>query len=396
MTHKARAHALLGASGADRWINCPPSARQGEHMAEKSSEYAKAGTVAHELSELHLRRRLLPCNAKQREELEAQIKTYQTNHYYNVEMERAVNDYIAFVEKRFIEIKSHSGDVRIQLEERLDYTEWVPEGFGTGDVVLVADGVMEIIDLKYGKGVPVRAEGNTQLRLYALGAWGEHNWLYSIDEVHMTIVQPRLDNISTATLSIDELLEWAENIVKPAAALAYAGKGEYQPGSHCRWCKIKGNCRARADENMKAIAHEFQDPARLSYEEIGSILFIAEKLKNWATDVEHYAFEQAKAGKPIPQWKLVEGRSNRIITDKEQATKRLLDAGFEDNNLFKPRELEGLSKLEKQIRKKELADILTGLITKPVGKPVLVPETDKRPALNSVETDFTNIDMEVY
>jgi hypothetical protein len=395
--HAERAHALLGASKADQWINCPPSARQQESIPDKRSEYADEGTAAHELSELILRRRLTPCNLAERKRLEKAISVFKTiNRYYGPEMEDAVGAYVEVVEERFMAAKSRSADAVILLEERLDFTEWVPDGYGTGDVVLISDGVLEVIDLKYGKGVPVSAIGNSQLRLYGLGAWANWNYLYSIHEVSMTIVQPRLDSVSTDTLPLGELIEWAETVVKPAAALADAGEGEFKSGSHCRWCKVKGNCRARAEENMKAIAYEFQDPALLSLDEIGGILHVAEQLKAWAKDVEDYAFEQAKKGERIPSWKLVEGRSNRSITDKEAARAALEAAKIDAAKYLKPQELLGIGDLEKKIGKKELAALLDGLIVKPPGKPVLVPETDKRPELNSVENDFAGeeFDME--
>lgn len=390
MTHQERAHALLGASGAERWLNCPPSAKLCEHMADTSNVHSDTGVAAHELAEALLRRRILPCNSKQRKELDAKIEACKANKYYDAEMERLIGEYVTFVAERFSEMKARTGDVLVKLEESLDYAEWVPEGFGTGDVVLVADGTIEIIDLKYGNRL-VCAENNPQLRLYALGAWSAYNWLYDINEVRMTIVQPRRDNISAATMSVEDLLEWAETEVKPKALLAYEGKGEYKAGSHCQWCKAKGNCRARADENMKVLAQEFKEPALLSNEEIGSVLFIAEQLKAWATDVEKYALEQARSGNPIPQWKLVEGGSKRFITDKEQAINILLDAGFDENNVLKPRELEGIGKLEKQIGKKKLTELLAGYIVKPAGAPTLVPETDARPELNSIEADFQNM-----
>lgn len=394
--HAERAHALLGASGADRWINCPPSARLQESIPDKRSEFADEGTAAHELSELILRRRLTPCNAAERKKLDKSIADFKkTNSYYGPEMEDAVAAYVEVVEEHFMAAKARSSDAVILLEERLDFTEWVPDGYGTGDVVLISDGMLEVIDLKYGKGVPVSAIGNPQLRLYGLGAWANWNYLYSINEVSMTIVQPRLDSVSTDTLPLGELIEWAEVVVKPAAALADAGEGGFLPGSHCRWCKVKGNCRARADENMQALAYEFQDPALLSMDEIGSILFVAEQLKVWAKDVEEYAFDQAKAGARIPSWKLVEGRSNRSITDKAAARKALESAELEDDKYLKPQELLGIGDLEKKIGKKELASLLDGLIVKPPGKPVLVPETDKRPELNSVDQDFAGEDFEV-
>ncbi|WP_338841962.1 DUF2800 domain-containing protein [Paenibacillus glucanolyticus] len=394
--HAERAHALLGASKADQWINCPPSARLQESIHDKRSEFADEGTAAHELSELILRRRLTPCNAAERKRLDKAVEDFKKNNsYYGPEMEDAVAAYVEAVEEHFMAAKARSSDAVILLEERLDFTEWVPDGYGTGDVVLISDGVLEVIDLKYGKGVPVSAIGNPQLRLYGLGAWSNWNYLYSINEVSMTIVQPRLDSVSTDTLPLGELIEWAEVVVKPAAALADAGEGGFLPGSHCRWCKVKGNCRARADENMKALAYEFQDPALLSMDEIGSVLFVAEQLKVWAKDVEEYAFGQAKAGARIPSWKLVEGRSNRSITDKAAARKALESAELEAEKYLKPQELLGIGDLEKKIGKKELASLLDGLIVKPPGKPVLVPETDKRPELNSVDQDFAGEEFEV-
>lgn len=393
--HAERAHALLSASGASRWINCPPSARLTEHIPDTRSEYANEGTAAHEFSEILLRRSLYPCNSAERKRFAGALQMFMsTNPYYGAEMENAIRDYVDVVNERFMEAKARSSDAVVLLEERLDYSEWVPDGYGTGDVVLISDGVLEIIDLKYGKGVPVSAVGNSQMRLYALGAWSAYSYLYDIQEIRMTIVQPRLDSVSTDSLQVDELLEWADTVVKPAAALADAGEGEFKSGDHCRWCKVKANCRARADENMNAISHEFKDPALMDNEEIGSILYITEQLKAWAKDVEEYAFAQAKAGNKIPQWKLVEGRSNRVITDKAAARLALEASGLEAEKYLKPQELLGIGDLEKYFGKKELAALLAGLIIKPPGKPVLVPESDKRPELNSIEEDFADIDME--
>ncbi|ASJ54230.1 hypothetical protein BP422_12135 [Brevibacillus formosus] len=392
--HAERAHALLSASGASRWINCPPSARLTEHIPENRSEYANEGTAAHELSEILLSRSLYPCNSKERKRMADLLEQFKaTNPYYGPEMENAVQDYVDVVNERFMEAKSRSSAALVLLEERLDYSEWVPDGYGTGDVVLISDVVLEVIDLKYGKGVPVSAVGNPQIRLYALGAWSAYGYLYDIQEVRMTIVQPRLDSVSSDTMSIEELTEWAESVVKPAATLADAGEGEFKAGDHCRWCKVKANCRARADENMKALAHEFKDPALLDNEEIGSILYITEQLKAWAKDVEDYAFEQAKKGNKIPQWKLVEGRSNRVITDKAAARFSFEIADVDMDKYLKPQELLGIGDMEKNIGKKELAKLLDGLIFKPQGKPVLVPETDKRPELNSIDGDFADEDF---
>lgn len=393
--HAERAHALLSASGASRWINCPPSARLQEHIPDTRSEYADEGTAAHELAELKLRLELTYLNIKERVELEKIVGEFKSNPYFGSEMENAIQEYVEVVGERFMEAKDRSSDAVLLLEERLDFSEWVPDGFGTGDVVIISDGVMEIADLKYGKGVPVSAVENPQMKLYALGAWSAFNYLYSIDEIRMTIIQPRLDSVSTYSLSVEDLLDWAENVVKPAADSAFCGEGEFKAGDHCRWCKVKATCRARAEENMKAISYEFRDPALLSMEEIGSLLYVADQLKAWVKDVEDYAFEQAKNGVKIPQWKLVEGRSSRSISDKHAVMTILENAEIDSEKYLKPQELLGIGELEKRIGKKELSSLIGGLIVKPPGKPTLVPETDKRPELNSIESEFENIDMDV-
>ncbi|MTI56128.1 DUF2800 domain-containing protein [Geosporobacter ferrireducens] len=389
----AGGHALLGASKAHQWINCPPSARLQENIQEKPSQYAEQGTAAHELAEIKLKRNLLPCNSADRKKLDKQLEKFKVNGLYDSEMENAIQEYVDHVGERLMEARARSEDAVLLLEEKLDFTEWVPEGFGTGDVVMISDGVMEIIDLKYGKGKPVSAYDNPQIRLYALGAWNAFNFLYDIEEVRMTIIQPRLDSITTDTMTVDELLEWAETVVKPAAKLAFAGEGEYRSGDHCQWCKVNGNCRARADENMKALEYEFKDPALLSNDEVGSILFIAQQLKAWAKDIEDYAQEQALKGEKIPQWKLVEGRSNRTITDKDKAIEVLKSAGYKEGQYYKPKELITLGELEKLVGKKNFGTVMGDLVIKPPGKPVLVPETDKRPELNSIENDFESEDF---
>lgn len=391
--HATRAHALLGASKADQWINCPPSARAQEGIPDKRSEYADEGTAAHELSELIIERTLFPCNSATRKRLDTAIKKFKSeNKYYNSQMEESVQRYVDVVAEKFTEAKAKSVDAQLLIEQRLDFSEWVPEGYGTGDVCIIADGALEIIDLKYGKGVMVSAVSNPQLRLYGLGAWTIYNLLYAIDVVRMTIVQPRLDSVSTDELPIDDLLAWAREIVVPAAALADAGEGDFKSGSHCKWCKIKANCRARADENMKLLAYEFKESNLLTLEEIGSILPIAEQLTAWAKDVQEYAFDQAKRGSKIPHHKLVEGRSNRSISDKELAMQKFAEAGVQES-LYIKRDLYGITDLESKVGKKEVAAAIGDLIIKPPGKPVLVSETDKRQELNSVAGDFANEDF---
>lgn len=402
--HAERAHALLGASKAEQWINCPPSARLQESIPDTRSEYAEEGTLAHELSEIKLRRILFPCDSKERKRLDKAMETIKKQTFsrqgeeiliYGPEMEDATQDYVELVIERYMEARNRSADAVILLEERLDYTEWVPEGFGTGDTVIIADGVLEVIDLKYGKGVPVSAIGNPQLRLYGLGAWFAYSYLYDIREIRITISQPRLDSVSTDSLSVEDLLNWAETIVKPAAELAFKGEGKCRAGDHCKWCKVKGNCRARADENMEALEYEFKEPALLTNEEIGPMLYIADRLKTWAKDIEDYAFGQALKGENIPSWKLVEGRSKRIITDQEKLVAAFLTANIDKDKYLKPQELYGITDLEKKIGKKEFKALAGDLVIKPPGKPVLVPETDKREELNSVDGDFAGEEFEV-
>lgn len=384
VAHSGRAHALLGASKAPQWLNCTPSARIQDGIEDTPSEFAEEGTVAHELSEIKLRQYLEVNNSKRREKLAQDLEKIKANKYYSAEMDEHTEEYKTIVSERFMDAKSRSSDAIIQFESRLDFSEWVPDGFGTGDVTIIADSVMEIIDLKYGKGVAVSAENNSQMRLYALGAISEYGFLYDIQTVRMTIIQPRLDSISTDEMSVEDLLKWADEIVRPKAILAAAGDGDFVPGDHCRWCKVNATCRARAEVNLEMAKYEFQDPPLLSIEEIGEILYRADALQKWASDISKYAFEQAeKLGVKIPGWKLVEGRSNRTYTDKQAVADTLIIEGCEEDAIYKPRDILGITDMEKMLGKKLFSDLLEGLVIKPSGKPVLVSEEDKRPELNS-------------
>lgn len=384
--HAKRGHALLSASGASRWISCPPSARLTENIAEKNSTYADEGTAAHELSEIKLWRLLK--DVSKATQTKALNKFKKENQYYDADMERYTDYYADHVEEIFLDAKARSEDALIRLEAKFDLREWVPDGFGTSDVTIISDGVLEVIDLKYGKGIPISAVNNPQIKLYALGAMHEFGWIFDIRTIRMTIIQPRLDSISTDEISLKDLYTWAEEVVIPAAKLAYEGGGEFCAGNHCRWCKVKGNCRVRADENLKAMAYEFQNPALLSLEEVGTILHIAEQLQKWAKDVQEYALDQALKGEKIPQWKLVEGRSKRVITDMKKAKELLIGAGYDEDKIHKPKELLAMGALEKIVGKKTFTEMLGDLLEKQPGKPTLVVETDIRLELNSAEKDF--------
>lgn len=377
------AHAILSASGAYRWMSCTPSARIEQNFEDSSSDFAKEGSLAHELGELLLAKELGTLDKK---DVAKKLKAIEKSEFYSQEMKDYVDKYVDYVMERFAEHRVATEDAEIQLESRLDFSDWVPEGFGTGDTVIVSDGYLEIIDLKYGKGVPVSAEGNPQMRLYALGAYKSQSFLYDISKIRATIFQPRLDNISIEELTKDELLAWAENELVNKAKLAHMGEGEFVAGDHCRFCKAKYTCRARAEANLEMAKFDFKDAALLSNNEIGEILEKADELQKWAKDLQAYALEQAeKHGIKFPGWKLVEGRSNRKYLDENEVVSTLTSAGFEEDSIFK-KTLLGITDMEKVVGKKKFNEILSDLVIKPSGKPALVPESDKRPELNSADS----------
>lgn len=378
----AKKHALLGASSSARWLVCTPSARLEAMFPDEQSPYAAEGTVAHDLAEAILRHKLegkkLP------------------KHDHSAEMVEAVNRYVDICEEKVNEARARSSDAEVMIEAKLDFSRWVPEGFGTGDMVIVADGILEVIDLKYGKGVPVSAIENTQMRLYALGAYDVNEFLYDIKTVRMTIVQPRLDSVSTDELSVDELLDWGDE-VKPIAQKAWNGLGECTPCDYCNFCKARHTCRALADTCLTAF---YKDGGKLNQlltdQEVSDILAMKDLITKWVKGVYDFAYEKALSGeKQWPGYKLVEGTSRRTITDPDAAAKTLLDNGYKEEDIFKPRELEGITNLQKVLGKKGVTEYLEAYIDKPEGKPTLVPESDKRPAINTAETMANEFDDEV-
>lgn len=358
-------HAILSASSSSRWLACPPSARINAELPETTSIYAEEGTKAHALAEKTLKGYLAGGPAEVQSD--------------NEEMKEAVQRYVDVCIEKINAAKAASPDAVVHVEFRLDFSTYVPDGFGTGDMVIVSDKSLEICDLKYGKGVPVSAEGNTQMRLYALGAVEEFGMLYAFDTVHMTIIQPRLDSVSTDTLSTGELLDWGRSII-PVAKEAYDGKGEFQAGDHCRFCKFRPRCKALAAYMTEKTA--LRKKQELTDLETVSILQAAKDIKRWLTDIEDYALGKALDGYDWPGMKLVEGRSKRVITDPDAAAAALIDKGFDADAVYKPRELQTLTALEKLVGKKALAEALGDLIEKPDGKPTLVELSDKRPPLD--------------
>ena len=382
------AHAILSASSSRRWLACPPSARLEQQFTDERSQYAAEGTFAHSLAEHKLRCFIEVTPYSKREAAYAELRK---DKFYSAELEEYVDRYVDLVKEKYLEATTRDPGAELLLEQQFDFSHWVPEGFGTGDAVIIANGAVEILDLKYGKGVAVDAVGNTQMMLYALGAVYLYDCLYEIKEFTMTIVQPRLDSVSSETLSIYKLLEWGEDVVKPVAKVAFAGKGVFQSGDHCHFCKARATCRARAEANQKLAAEEFQDLFLLTIDEVADLLGKVDQYVKWVSDLKEYALATALKGVPIPDWKLVEGRSNRAISDEQAAAKALLGVGYTQEQIFK---LLGISKIEDLCGKKKAAQLLDGLIIKPPGKPVLAPESDKRPAISSTasaQAEFSEI-----
>lgn len=369
------AHAILSASASSRWLRCTPSARLERKFPDASSPYALEGSRAHERAEYFLNRFL---------------KTGDSNVLIreDVEMNDAVQIYVNICVEKINEARTASPDAQIKVEQRLDFSRWVPEGFGTGDMVMVSDKYFEIVDLKYGKGIPVSAINNSQMRLYALGMYEAFGYLYGADEVRMTIVQPRLDSVSTETISVDELLSWGEE-VKKKAKIAFKGEGEFCAGSHCRFCKARNTCRAHAEYELKNVKEDLQT-AELKDFEISDILLRTKNIKTWLDGLESYALGKALDGYDWPGMKLVEGRSNRKITDDTIAANNLLNAGFGADEIYKPQALRSITDLEKLCGKKMFGELMSGVVEKPPGKPTLVSIDDKRQALEiaNIKNDF--------
>lgn len=378
-------HALLSASGAARWIRCPPSARLEENFADSTSAYAQEGTWAHALGEAKLMRE----NGELSAELyDKEYKMLSEGPLFCPAMDEYTDAYADYVMERFNALAAAGKHPTLYIEQRLDFSRWVPEGFGTGDAVIVADGEITVIDLKYGKGVPVDAKENPQLRLYALGAIESLGCLYGdFTKATAVVYQPRLEHVTEETLAVKELRAWAKDVVAPAAALAYEGAGELCAGEHCRFCRARAVCRKRAEANLSLAQREFAPPELLTSEEIAEVLGKAAELKAWAGDVEEYALEQAsRHGARFPGWKLVEGRSNRAYIDAGAVAEKLKEAGYAWNTIYKPSEVYGITEMERKLGKKDFSALLGGLVHKPAGKPVLVPQTDKRAEINSLET----------
>lgn len=380
--HSARGHARLNASSSHRWMMCPPSVKLSEQFADKPSPYAEEGTFLHELSEIKLHRYLGDMAS---DVLDAMYEEHKDNEFYSDEAEAVTDEYVAHCVEVIKAVRSSCPDPLIMVEHRLDYSEYVPEGYGTGDLCIVADGIIDVIDFKGGRGVRVEAHRNSQLMLYGLGALLEFDPLYDIHTVRVTIVQPRLNNISTYEISADDLIRWAETEVRPKALLAYKGEGEFCAGEWCRFCRARYTCRKRSEYHMKLAERDFKQPDLLSDEELVDILPVAESLNNWVQDLIAYATQQAIDGKEWPGYKLVAGRSIRKYTSEVGVIKAATEAGYTD--IYKT-SLLGVGDLEKRMGKKKFADIVGKFVVKPKGAPQLVPESDPRKPYNDAASNF--------
>lgn len=369
-----KGHALLSASSADRWLNCPPSARLCENYDDKGSDYAAEGTDAHEL-----------CEFKIRQALGMNVKDPTENlEWFSEEMDDCATGYASFVLELVEAASQTCADPVLLIEQRVDFSRWVKSGFGTADSIVIADGILQICDFKYGLGVLVSAEKNPQMLCYALGALDIFDGIYDIDTVRMTIYQPRRDNVSTYELSKDELYLWADEVLKPTADLAFAGEGNFRCGEWCGFCKAKHECRARADANLELARYDFNLPPLLTDEEVEEILSRVDSFLSWATDIKEYALQQAIRGKEWTGWKLVEGRSNRRYTNEIAVADTVISAGFDpyDHKVL------GVTAMQKLLGKSRFDELLATYTEKPQGKPTLVPESDKRPVMNTAKQDF--------
>ncbi len=420
-------HAYLSASASHRWLACPPSAKLCANITVQTSEYAQQGTDCHELCAYLVEKALGRAVTDPTENLT----------FYDAEMQNCAEEYRNYVLEQIEAAKEFCKDPQVMIEQRLDFSRWVENGFGTGDCVIVADEVLQIIDYKHGLGVLVSAGdeehgGNSQMMCYALGALEAFGDIYDINQIKMTIFQPRRDNVSTYTISKDELLKWADEILAPTAQLAYVGEGEFKAGDHCQFCKVKATCRKRAEYNLELAKYDFEMPATLDdieiaailefkagdhcqfckvkatcrkraeynlelakYDfempatlddiEIAAILVKVDEMISWGNDIKEYALQQAKSGVHFDGWKIVEGRSNRKFTDEAAVASKVKDAGYDPYE----KKLLGITAMSTLLGKKKFEELLGELVYKPPGKPTLVPESDKRPAMNTAIDDFS-------
>lgn len=380
-------HALLSPSASHRWLHCTAAPRLEEGIKDEGSDYAAEGTLAHAYCAMKLKNFLgLPTDGE-KEEIAALQEKYGTG-----EMAEYTDTYATIVLEKYNAARAATPDAQLLVETRLDFSDYVPEAFGTADAIIIADGTMEVIDFKYGKGVKVSATENPQMMIYALGAYARFAFEYRIDNLRATIVQPRIDNLSEYEITVEELTAWAANVLTPAAEKAYKGEGPQTPGAWCQFCKVKNQCRALANRCKEVVA---VDPKLITPEELAKdVLPMVPIVKTWISGVEDFALAQALSGVQLPGWKIVEGRSVRKITDTDSVAAVLTKNGYKQNDIFKPVEMRTITDLEKLVGKKQFAAMCGEWINKPQGKPTLAPEGDKRKAIDPIADDFKGINID--
>ena len=380
-------HALLSPSASHRWLHCTAAPRLEEGIKDEGSDYAAEGTLAHAYCAMKLKNFLgLPTDGE-KEEIAALQEKYGTG-----EMAEYTDTYATIVLEKYNDAREATPDAQLLVETRLDFSDYVPEAFGTADAIIIADGTMEVIDFKYGKGVKVSAVENPQMMIYALGAYARFAFEYRIDNLRATIVQPRIDNLSEYEITVEELTAWAANVLAPAAEKAYKGEGPQTPGAWCQFCKVKNQCRALANKCKEVVA---VDPKLITPEELAKdVLPMVPIVKTWISGVEDFALAQALSGIQLPGWKIVEGRSVRKITDTDSVAAVLTKNGYKQNDIFKPVEMRTITDLEKLVGKKQFAAMCGEWINKPQGKPTLAPEGDKRKAIDPIADDFKGINID--
>lgn len=404
-------HAVLGASSAHRWLVCTPSARLSEkfdhRFGRKESVYAQEGTRAHALGELKIRKAIYEVDgmttaklSRMDKNLRASYQGINKNRYKALreelgeipeDVEKATDSYCDVVIEKLLQARSSDPSTVILLEQRLDYSKWVPSGFGTGDCIIVSDSLLEIIDYKNGVGIPVSAVDNPQLRLYGLGAYDKFSALYDFPAVRMTIIQPRLDSVSESVLTVDELLHWAETTVVEKAKMAWAGTGEFVCGEHCRFCSAKAVCSARVSNGLKVFEYGLENPGIITDEQVADILPYLDAAESWIQDIKAYAENQALHGLRVRGYKLVRGkRPNRQWSDPEEVKAQLLRSGY-DMTTFEETKLKAVGAVEKILGKTAFRALLEPLVSQGEGKLTLVPEDDKRPEYNSAEAAFSDL-----
>lgn len=374
-------HALLSASGAHRWLHCTGSPLLEKDFPDSTSVYAQEGTLAHELCELKL---MAYTGEISKSKLTSIKNKLMKSGLWQPEMDSTSEAYLDYIKDITM---SYTVKPVILTEKKVDFSRYVPEGFGTADCLILAGDTLHVVDYKHGKGVVVDADHNPQMMLYALGAMSELSILYRFKFVHMTIVQPRVNNISEFTMTADELTEWGETVVKPKAEAAMSGKGEFEAGDWCRFCRAKRQCKTRYESNdsMYSELSAQHDPRLITLAELGEYLMRGRDMAAWLEDMKEYALSESLAGADVPGWKAVEGRGSRAFTDTDEAVDTLIKNGIDESVLYERRVLT-LAQMEKAVGKKAFGELVGDLIVKNPGKPTLVEESDKRPKITNQPT----------